>query len=103
MLVCIRSGQGIKPSGTRRSGIPEFAGTARPLPVVVVQIHPLELEAMTKVLPVCRLGDEPRSPAGEQLQRFLAIGIDIKDFLKIEDVAEALVRPPRNAKEFLYP
>ena len=103
MLVCICIGQCIKPSGTRRSGIPKFAGTARPLPVVVVWIHPLELEAMAKVLPVCRLGDEPRSPSGEKLQRFLALGIDIKDFVKIEDVAEPLVRPSRNAKEFLHP
>jgi hypothetical protein len=89
-----------------RSGLLELARTVRPLPVVVVWIrgpYPLELEAMAKILSVCRLGDEPRSPASDQSQRILALGIDIKDFLKIEDVAEALVRPPRDAKEFLHP
>ena len=101
-----RGGHCIKPSGMRGSGLPELARTVRPLPVVVVWIrgtYPLELEAIAKILSVCRLGDEPRSPAGDQSQRFLALGIDIKDFLKIEDVAEALVRPSRNAKEFLDP
>lgn len=58
---------------------------------------------MAKILSVCRLGHEPHSPTGDQSQRFLALGIDIKNFPKIDDVAEALIGPPHNPKEFLHP
>jgi hypothetical protein len=44
---------------------------------------------MAEVFPVCRIGDELRSPSAEQSQRFLACGIDVEDFLKIEDIAAA--------------
>lgn len=89
-----------------RSGLRELVRTVRPLPVVVVWIrrtYALKFEAMAKILSVCRLGDEPRTPASDQSQRFLAVGIDIKDFLKIEDVAQGLVSPSRDAKEFFHP
>jgi 4'-phosphopantetheinyl transferase EntD len=58
---------------------------------------------MAKVLAVCRLGDELRSASAKQSQRFLALGIDIEHFLKIEDVFEALVCRSRDAKKFPRP
>jgi hypothetical protein len=100
------SGQFIKPSGIRDSALSGLARTFWSLPVVVVRLrinYPTQLQAIAEILAVCRLGDEPRSASGEQSQSVFANGIDVKNFLQIEDVAISLIFPSSDAKEFLGP
>ena len=106
MLVGICRGAFIHASGIGDMAVPALATAFQALPAEAVCLggpYPVQLEPVAKVLPICRLGDEPRSPSGEKSQGFLALAIDIEDFLKIEGMAVALICRSRDAKEFLCP
>jgi hypothetical protein len=106
MLVGIRGGQSIKASSMRRSALPRSAGSLPSLPVVAFPLggdYPAQVQPIAKIFAVRRLGDESCSPATEPSQCFLAFGIDIEDFLKVECVAVALVGSSSDAKEFPRP
>jgi hypothetical protein len=63
----------------------------------------MQLKPLAEILPVCRLGDEPGSAYAEWSQGVLACRIDVEHFLKIENVAVAMVCTSSYTKEFLCP
>jgi len=86
--------------------MPELAISLRAIPGGVVCLggpHPAKLEPIAKVLPIRRIGDESCSPSAEPSQCCFTLGINKEDFLKIENIAAALVYRSRNAKQFLRP
>ncbi len=66
--------------------------------------YPTKLQPLAEILPVCRLRNKTRSVGAAQYsQGFLAGGVNIENFLKIEDVALSPILASRDAKQFLCP